>query len=309
MDARRADALTDLVLGVAGFCSNATNPAGTDTPSPGHPADTADAGTVPDQAARPHTSTGSDHETVAVPADSDVTGSDVATAAWSSDPATDPAAHASSANHDNPTAAPITPEPITPGPTRPPRIAPERATHTGSTNVSIQIRVIVPLDALRGDSDEPAELAGYGPITAAQARELAADPSSTWRRLVTDPLSGAILDYGTTRYRPPPEMAERVITRSQYCQFPGCRVPAHRCDLDHNEPFDPVNDTGHTSDANLGPKCRPHHRLKGMRGWSVFQYEDGSIEWITPTGHRYHVEPPPLTEPRMPVTNDEPPPF
>jgi hypothetical protein len=104
-------------------------------------------------------------------------------------------------------------------------------------------------------------------------------------------------------------MTERVITRSQYCQFPGCRVPAHRCDLDHNQPFDPVHDTGPTSDANLGPKCRPHHRLKGLPGWSVCQYQDGSIEWITPTGHRYHVEPPPLTEPRLPVTNDEPPPF
>ena len=200
--------------------------------------------------------------------------------------------------------------PVAPAPSRLPGITPVCGTRTAATSVSIQIRVIVPLDSLRGESDEPAELAGYGPITAAQARELAADPTSTWRRLVTDPLSGGMVDYGTARYRPPPEMAERVITRSQHCRFPGCRVPAHRCDLDHNEPFDPVNGTGPTSDANLGPKCRPHHRLKGLRGWRVHQYTDGSIEWIIPGGHRYLVEPPPLTEPRVPLTTDDgPPPF
>ena len=58
----------------------------------------------------------------------------------------------------------------------------------------------------------------------------------------------------------------------------------------------------------LGPECRPHHRLKGLRGWNVHQYDDGSIEWVTPTGHRYRVEPPPLTEPRAPTTTDDGPP-
>lgn len=197
-------------------------------------------------------------------------------------------------------------------------VAPAGEGPTVTNSVSVQIRVTVPLDTLRGVSDEPGDLAGYGPITAEQAREVAADPRSVWRRLVTDPLSGALLDYGTTRYRPPPHLADHVVSRHQCCQFPGCRTPAHRCDLDHNVPFDPEADEGPTSAANLGPKCRPHHRLKGMPGWQVLQYPDGSIVWTTPSGHTYRVDPPPLTE-RRPgraavhasavVTDDDPPPF
>ncbi|NMH76036.1 HNH endonuclease signature motif containing protein [Pseudonocardia xinjiangensis] len=204
--------------------------------------------------------------------------------------------------------------PSAPGSDRLPGLAPEGGVPTVTNKVSIQIRVTVPLDTLRGVSEEPGELAGYGPIPADHARQLAADPDSVWRRLVTDPLSGALLDYGTTRYRPPPHLTEHVIARHQYCQGPGCRVPANRCDLDHNVPFDPVAGEGPTSAANLGPKCRPHHRLKGMPGWSVSQYPDGSILWTTPSGHTYRVEPPPLTEPRTPkeatsTGADEPPPF
>ncbi|WP_433275667.1 DUF222 domain-containing protein [Pseudonocardia xinjiangensis] len=217
---------------------------------------------------------------------------------------------ATTCSTDSPTRS-DSPAPPLSGSERLPGLAPEGGVPTVTNKVSIQIRVTVPLDTLRGTSDEPGELAGYGPIPAEHARELAADPNSVWRRLVTDPLSGALLDYGTTRYRPPPHLTEHLIARHRYCQGPGCRVPADRCDLDHNIPFDPVAGEGPTSAANLGPKCRPHHRLKGMPGWSVSQYPDGTIIWTTPSGHTYRVDPPPLTEPRTPtpVTADEPPPF
>jgi len=46
-----------------------------------------------------------------------------------------------------------------------------------------------------------------------------------------------------------------------------------------------------------------------MRGWNVTQYQDGTIVWITPSGHSYLVEPPPLTEPRAPIADDGPAPF
>src|SRR5919199_7010361 len=95
------------------------------------------------------------------------------------------------------------------------------------------------------------ELAGYGPIPAAVARDLAA--AGTCRRILTDPASGRPLDYGTTRYRPPDHLAGLIITRDQTCQFPGCRVPAHRCDLDHAIPYNPASGTGPTSEHNLGP--------------------------------------------------------
>lgn len=150
----------------------------------------------------------------------------------------------------------------------------------------------VPLTTLLGLDQLPGELAGYGPIPSDAARALAAH--GTWRRLVTDPLSGALLDYGRTRYRPPPHLAEHVIARDQTCDFPSCRIPAHRCDLDHRIPYD--SGGGATSADNLGPRCRPHHRLKASPGWDLARKPDGAIAWRTPTGHTYERVPYPVGE-------------
>ncbi|MEO7196422.1 MAG: DUF222 domain-containing protein [Pseudonocardiaceae bacterium] len=176
----------------------------------------------------------------------------------------------------------------------------------------VDIRVTIPYTALLGAEDQPGELAGYGPIPAAVARDLAA--GGTWRRILTDPASGRPVDYGTTRYRPPAHLAGLVITRDQTCQFPGCRIPAHRCDLDHNIAHNPDTGTGPTSETNLGPKCRRHHQVKQTPGWSVTQHPDGCTTWSTPSGHVYHSQPPPLTDPEPLTTHpihgpEEPPPF
>jgi len=61
---------------------------------------------------------------------------------------------------------------------------------------------------------------------------LAADETGTWRRLVIDPIFGQVIDYGTTRYRPPTHLAELVIARDGTCLFPPCNRPARSCDLD-----------------------------------------------------------------------------
>jgi hypothetical protein len=65
------------------------------------------------------------------------------------------------------------------------------------------VQVTVGLTTLLGLDELPGDLAGYGPIPAHLARQIAADPNSTWRRLLTDARSGTLLDYGRTTYRPP----------------------------------------------------------------------------------------------------------
>ena len=177
------------------------------------------------------------------------------------------------------------------------------------------VGVTVGLSTLLGLDQQPGELAGYGPITAQTAREIAAD--ATWRRLVTDPVSGAVLDYGTTRYTPPVGLAAHVVARDARCRFPGCRVPASKCDLDHGVPFEAG---GTTSAVNLTAKCRKHHRLKHLPGWNVSQDAGGTVTWTTPSGHAYTTVPPPQAEPKpsgksAPAANargrdpDDPPPF
>ncbi|HKA70070.1 MAG TPA: DUF222 domain-containing protein, partial [Actinomycetes bacterium] len=93
------------------------------------------------------------------------------------------------------------------------------------------VHVTVPATTLLGLDDQPGELAGYGPIPAGLARMLAA--GGTWRRLLTDPRSGALLELGRTTYVPPAALADQVRARDVTCRFPGCRRPAIGCDLDH----------------------------------------------------------------------------
>lgn len=90
--------------------------------------------------------------------------------------------------------------------------------------LAAQVNVTVPLDVLCGLADGAGELAGYGPISSATAEALAR--GGTWRRLVTDPLSGTLLDVGRTRYRPPPDMDAHVRTRDGTCVRPGCPTSA-----------------------------------------------------------------------------------
>ncbi|MDO8122322.1 DUF222 domain-containing protein [Isoptericola sp. b490] len=151
------------------------------------------------------------------------------------------------------------------------------------------IQVLVPLDALRGDSDAPAELVGYGPITAETARELAGEPESTWRRIVTDPLSGAVLDVGRTRYRPPADLVAHVQARDRWCVRPGCSAAAPGCDLDHTVEFG--RDDGRTAHDNLGPLCRRDHQVKTDGGFTTRQVSPGVFEVRTPVGRRYRHRP------------------
>src|SRR5581483_2137124 len=84
-----------------------------------------------------------------------------------------------------------------------------------------QVQVIVALSTLLGLDDQPGELAGCGPVPPEVARRLAADPSGTWTRLVTDEV-GQLVDYGRTVYRPPQDLTDHVIARDRTCRGPGC---------------------------------------------------------------------------------------
>jgi hypothetical protein len=147
------------------------------------------------------------------------------------------------------------------------------------------VQVTVPAGTLLGLSDEPGVLAGHGPIPASMARRLAAD--GTWRRILTDPIGGAVLDVGRRSYAPPAALADHVIARDQTCRFPGCQQPAQRCDLDHTVPFP----RGSTSAGNLAALCRHHHRLKHLTGWQVEQPEPGVLVWTSPAGRRHVTRP------------------
>ena len=173
-----------------------------------------------------------------------------------------------------------------------------------------EIRVTVGLSTLLGVDDAPAELDRYGPITADAARALAR--GGVWRRIVTDPLTGRVLDVGRTRYRPPADLITHVQARDGTCAGPQCSARAESCDLDHTVEYHRKG--GPTSATNLGPLCPREHQVKTDGGFHLTQTEPGVFEWTTPTGHRYRVVPgadlPYEALPRWRRPGpDEPPPF
>jgi Domain of unknown function (DUF222) len=152
----------------------------------------------------------------------------------------------------------------------------------------VEIGVLVPYPTLIGLSELPGELDGFGPIPASVARRLAA--GGTWRRILTDPATGRVLDYGTTRYRPPQDLIDQVIARDRTCRGVGCDRPARSCQIDHTIPYP----DGPTAQGNTGPFCDRQHLFKTHGGWQVHQPAPGQFTWRTPTGHTYTKHPDPI---------------
>jgi len=132
----------------------------------------------------------------------------------------------------------------------------------------LETQVVIDLGTLLGLVNNPGEIIGFGPIPAELARRLAAG-SDMWRRLVTDPVTGHLLDFGTRKYEPSAALREYIIARDRTCQFPGCARASYLCDLDHVTPFTGTDEGGATSADNLLALCRRHHRLKTHNHWTL----------------------------------------
>ncbi|GAB3217279.1 HNH endonuclease signature motif containing protein [Mycolicibacterium hippocampi] len=93
------------------------------------------------------------------------------------------------------------------------------------------------------------------------------------------------------QYRPSARLAEFIRVRDMFCRFPGCDVPADRCDIDHVNPWP----HGPTHPSNLNCKCRTHHLIKtfwgGPGGWRDTQRPDGTVIWTAPDGRTYTTRP------------------
>jgi len=171
-------------------------------------------------------------------------------------------------------------------------------------------------------------VAGFGPVSAADARaladRLAGERGSRWCLTLTDQ-DGRAVAHGCARaqrngrgdeaagrgweltvtlrpvavkdcrheresagYQPSPTLRHVIRVRQRTCSFPGCRRPAAHCDQDHTVPYD---QGGRTCECNLAPLCRRHHRAKQAHGWKLDQPEPGVMAWTTPSGRTYTTRP------------------
>lgn len=164
----------------------------------------------------------------------------------------------------------------------------------GHPRMSAHVDITIDLDTLLGLTDEPATLAGSGPVAAEVIRDLLADPevACTMRRLVTDPITGHLLDLGRRSYAIPDRLRAHIQARDVTCRFPGCRRRASRCQIDHAAAW---NDGGGSDRDNLGALCVRHHQLKTHTGWTITDSRaDGSCTWISPQGRAYGHPPEPV---------------
>ncbi|WP_309103803.1 DUF222 domain-containing protein [Microbacterium sp.] len=149
------------------------------------------------------------------------------------------------------------------------------------------VSITVPVLTLIGQDTTPAELDGTTPIDPATAKTLAG-AASGWDRILTHPITGAILTVD--RYRPTADLKRHLQARDQRCRFPTCGMPARDSDLDHTRDAAHGGPTTHT---NLGALCRRHHTLKHHTPWHVQHLHGGIYTWTSPTGRTYTDHPPP----------------
>ncbi len=146
------------------------------------------------------------------------------------------------------------------------------------------VDIRVDLKTLAEMANSPGDLAGYGPVVADIARQVADEqPKAEWRTTVTDEY-GRVLSTGTTRRRPETGLRRRIEASYPRCTFPGCRMPATECDIDH---IDPWAESGATHFGNLAPLCRRDHVGRHEAGWTYRRLPDGRHEWTSRLGHTY----------------------
>ncbi|MGW4245878.1 DUF222 domain-containing protein [Nocardia sp. NPDC004722] len=174
------------------------------------------------------------------------------------------------------------------------------------------VQVGVSAETLAGLQDNPALLSGLGAIDPDLARQIARH--ARFEVITETVVPTAIPETGSAaasvtihtaknpdtelRYRPGARVARQARAIDGICRAPGCHIPAVASDLDHQDRFDHTNPQagGHTTEDNLGARCRRHHRLKTLadnhaNGWTVRHHPGRVVEWRTPTGESAITEP------------------
>jgi hypothetical protein len=162
---------------------------------------------------------------------------------------------------------------------------------SGRSSVGVTVALTVPVLSLLGQSTEPAILEGIGPIDIETARRLCIDAPS-FTRLLTDPITGTVLEMDARQYRPSAALRRWLGIRQVTCDFPGCGRRAANCDLDHTCAWAAG---GQTTAANLTHRCRKHHTMKHQTKWRVDRPPGAErAVWTSPTGYARTADPPPF---------------
>jgi uncharacterized protein DUF222 len=161
----------------------------------------------------------------------------------------------------------------------------ERVTGQASaSSVPVEVNLVMTDAALLAGDLQPAEMDGFGPVPAPLARTWLADAEgSVWlRRLYTSPGSGDLSAMDSSRRAFAGNLRRFIGVRDGLCRTPWCGAPIRH--IDHARR---AADGGETSVLNGQGLCEACNLAKDAVGWRSRAAEDGAVETITPTGHRY----------------------
>ena len=185
-------------------------------------------------------------------------------------------------------APPADPDPAS-GPGSPPA-DPSRVVITCPTNQEwlrrqATVVVTVPFLSLTGHAELPGHWSDGGPVPVEMAQRFASR-SSSFYRILTDPVSGAVCDEAARSYVIPKGIRMTMNEKWIWCTAPGCARQAETCDADHAIPFDHADPAagGRTDLENLHPLCRAHHLMKTEGTLTLRTGPGGMRRWEFPHG-------------------------
>ena len=127
-------------------------------------------------------------------------------------------------------------------------------------------------------------------LVADLARSIATSAASI-TALLAEPDSGVIRGAGALTYRPTQARRDQIAAQLTVCQFPSCRQPVWRCDIDRRNAFDHHDPKrgGSTDLENTGPLCRRHHLFKHHSDWRLRPNPDGyTMHFTSRSDHSDH---------------------
>jgi len=196
----------------------------------------------------------------------------------------------------------------------------------------VELNLVMTDTSLFGTASTAARLAGYGPVPAPLARDLARtgstrpdlnphpDPSTghagapgsadlagvadrvkVWvRRLFTDPVEDTLAHRDPRRRAFTGSLRETLIARDITCRTPWCDAPVR-----HADHILPHAQAGQTSLDNGQGLCEACNYTKQTPGWThhpiTLPHGTTTIRITTPTGHTHHTTPPPVLDSLHPL--------
>jgi hypothetical protein len=160
-----------------------------------------------------------------------------------------------------------------------------------ASGVPVAVNLVLSDETLLAGGDEAADLAGFGPVPAAIARQLVVDAldgdtAVTLRNVYSCPLSGSLTAMESQARAFPKGLRKLIDLRDRTCRTPWCDAP-----IRHHDHIRSRRKEGATTARNGAGLCEACNYAKEGDGWTARPVSRPGRTHLfdlgTPTGHHY----------------------